>query len=200
MRRAILVFMMILLTAASAGAVTLKDIVDLTKAGLGDDVLLALIEVDGGVFDVDAVTLTRLKTAGVSEKVIVALVRSGRERPPEPQPLADVVADQQAAALMTPEPTVTTVVREVGVPYPVYVGVPVGVPVATRSRYGRQGSHPPAVVRRSITAPILLQDPELYPQHYTQHYLTDVPSPPKDQEPVYWGSGGKLRPDAWKPK
>ena len=40
-----------------AGAVTLKDIVDLTKAGLGDEVLLALIEVDGGVFDVDAATL-----------------------------------------------------------------------------------------------------------------------------------------------
>ena len=196
MRRAILTFMMILLTAASAGAVTLKDIVDLTKAGLGDDVLLALIEVDGGVFDVDAATLTRLKTAGVSEKVIVALVRSGRVRPPEPQPLADVVADQQAAAVMPAEPTVTTVVREVGVPYPVYVGIP----VATRSRHGRQGSNPPAVVRPSITAPILLQDAQQYPQHYTQHYLTDVPAPRKDEEPVYWGSGGKLRPDAWKPK
>ena len=82
MRRAILAFTIILLTAGSAGAVTLKDIVDLTKAGLGDDVLLALIEVDGGVFDVDAATLTRLKTAGVSEKVIVALVRSGRASTP----------------------------------------------------------------------------------------------------------------------
>jgi hypothetical protein len=56
----------------------LKDIVDLTKAGLGDEVLIALIDVDGGVFDVDAATLSRLKAAGVSEKVIVALVkRSG---------------------------------------------------------------------------------------------------------------------------
>ena len=199
MRRAILAFTIILLTAGSAGAVTLKDIVDLTKAGLGDDVLLALIEVDGGVFDVDAATLTRLKTAGVSERVIVAVVRSGRVRPPEPQPLADVVADQQVAALAPVEPAVTTVVREVAAPYPVYIreAVPypvyVGVPVvASRGRHGRQGSNPPVAVQPSITAPPQLQGP--------QHYLTDVEPPPEDREPVYWGTSGKLRPDAWKPR
>ena len=49
-------------------AVTLKDIVDLTKAGLGEDVLLALIEVDGGVFDVDSATLTRLKQPGSAKR------------------------------------------------------------------------------------------------------------------------------------
>src|SRR5215218_2016429 len=98
MRRALLALALTLSTAAVAQAVTLKDIVDLSKAGLNDDVLLALIEVDGGVFDIDTETLTRLKASGVSQKVIVALVRSGRERPPaplEPAPLSDVVAQQQ---------------------------------------------------------------------------------------------------------
>src|SRR4051794_12248725 len=125
MRRAILALALTLFTSAVAQAVTLKDIIDLSKAGLNDDVLLALIEVDGGVFDIDTDTLTRLKTSGVSQKVIVALVRSGRERPPaqpEPPPLSDVVAQQQAAQMTPVEPVQTTIVREVAVPYPVYVG------------------------------------------------------------------------------
>ena len=97
MRRMVLALVLVLpLIPASAEAVTIRDIIELTKAGLGDNVLLALIEVDGGVFNIDTETLTRLKKAGVSEQVIVALVRSGRTRPvEEPAPL--VVTD-------TPEP------------------------------------------------------------------------------------------------
>src|SRR3954453_20170541 len=98
MRRTAFALVFALFVSTAAQAVTLKDIVDLTKAGLNDEVLLALIEVDGGVFAIDANTLSQLKTAGVSQKVIVALVRSGRERPPvntDPQALSEVVAQQQ---------------------------------------------------------------------------------------------------------
>ena len=200
MRRTLIGFLVILLSAASAEAVTLKDIVDLTKAGLGDDVLLALIEVDGRVFDVDPVTLTRLKAAGVSERVIIALVRSGRVPPPAPAPvftsptsdgpqsLSDVVAKQQAPEVIYIEQPSSTVVREVAVPYPVYVGIPVSV----RGRRGHSGSHSLDGVEPSITAPLDLQG--------DHKYLTDIPPRRKSEEPVYWGWGGKLRPDAWKPK
>jgi hypothetical protein len=78
MRRAAFAFVFALFVSTAAHAVTLKDIVDLSKAGLGDEVLLALIDVDGGVFDVDPVTLMGLKAAGVSERVFGALVGSGR--------------------------------------------------------------------------------------------------------------------------
>ena len=182
-------------TAVSADAVTLKDIVDLTKAGLGDEVLIALIEVDGGVFDVDAATLSRLKAAGVSEKVIVALVKSGRVRPApqEPPTLASVVAEQEAPQITYVERPSTTIVREVEVPVPVYVGVP----VAVRGRHGRSSNHSDVdrsdVVHPSITAPPLLQSA-------LPTYLTDTPPPPKNQQPEYWGFGGKRRPDAWKDK
>ena len=44
-------------------------------------VLLALIEVDRSVFTIDTPTLKKLKEAGVSETVIVALIRSGRPAP-----------------------------------------------------------------------------------------------------------------------
>jgi hypothetical protein len=198
MRRARIVVLVLLcaaFTAVSAEAVTLKDIVDLTRAGLGDDVLIALIEVDGGVFDVDAATLTRLKAAGVSEKVIVALVKSGRVRPEpqEPPTLASVVAEQQAPQITYVDRASTTIVREVAVPVPVYVGVP----VAVRGRHGRSGDHSDVyrsdVVQPSITAPPLLQST-------LPTYLTDTPPPPKNQQPEYWGFGGKRRPDAWKDK
>ena len=139
---------------------SLRDVVELTKAGLADDVILTLIEVNGSVYPTDAETLKSLKAAGVSPAVIVALVKSGRQN-------AAVPAVQDALSPVTPsEPEVIVVereapeprVREVVVPVPVYVAVP-----AYRSH-----RRPEAVPHRPV-------------------------------EPVYWGWGGKLRPDAWKP-
>ena len=76
-----------------ADALTLRDVLELTRAGLGDDVLIALIEVDRPVFPVDTETLKTLKEAGVSQKVIVAMIRSGRT-PPPPAPEPPVVINQ----------------------------------------------------------------------------------------------------------
>ena len=184
MRRTIIGFLFVLFTSAPSQAVTLNEVIDLTRAGLGDEVLLALIEVDGGVFDVDPATLTRLKQAGVSERVIIAMVRSGRVKPvaPDPQPLADVVASQTAPEVIyVPQPA--PVVREVAVPYPVYVAVPVG------SR-GRHDRYPDAHDRAPGNGAGDRQD---------GGYQTDVPDPSKGKAPIYWGFGGKLRPDAWQP-
>ena len=152
------------LSPARADAVTLREIVDLTKAGVGEEVLLALIEIDQRVFPIDPATIRALKEAGVSEKVIVAIVRSGRTRapqldvepvqvpydPPAPQPAPQVVVVERERP----------VVHEVGVPVPVYV--------------------PVAVDRRSKSA---RDDRDDHSR--------------KAAEPVYWGWGGKRRPDAW---
>jgi hypothetical protein len=197
MRRArliVLAFVCAVFTAVASEAVTLKDIVDLTKAGLGDEVLIALIEVDGGVFDIDAATLTRLKAAGVGEKVIIALVKSGRTRPApqEPQTLASVVAEQQAPEVRYAERPPTTIVQQVDVPVPVYVTVP----VAVRGRHSRSEDRSIAYradVGQPISAPLQLEST-------LPKYLTDTPPTPKNQKPEYWGFGGKLRPDAWKPQ
>ena len=62
MRRLLpVVLALVLLPSARAEAVTLRDIVDLTRAGMSEEVLLALIDVDGGVFRFDTATLTMLK-------------------------------------------------------------------------------------------------------------------------------------------
>ena len=188
MRKAIAALVILLITAATAQALTLRDVMDLTKAGVGDQVLLALIEVDGGVFAIDTETLKELKAAGVSEPVIVALVRSGRARPAPadmlPPPPDVPVTAAPVVYVAPPEP----IVREVEVPYPVYIAVP----VSSRASHGRHDQT--SVSTPSFTGyipPGNAAPPVIY--------VTDTPHPSGRSEPIYWGTSGKLRPDAWKP-
>ncbi len=178
MRRFVLGFVLMLAAVAPLSAQTLstRDIIELTKAGLGEEVLLALIDVHRPVFPIDPDTLKMLKDAGVRQSVIVAMVKSGREVPPFEPP-------QDAEQLMTrsaPPPQVVVVdhgyqeerrMREVAVP----VAVPVYVPVHMRWSQHLQPYH---------------VQPHVQPQHF---------QPVSRAEPVYWGFGGQLRPDAWKP-
>ncbi len=126
--RLVLVVSAITLFAARAEAVTLREIVELTRAGLSDEVLLALIEIDQRVFPVDPDTLKMLKDAGVSPAVIVAIVKSGRTPKPQPEPalLAETVPADQ------PPPQVVVVEK----------------PVLDRARSRAGGSRRRARVRR----------------------------------------------------
>lgn len=153
MRRSILLFvLMTALGAARAEAITVREIIDLSKTGLGDEVLLALIEIERKVFPIDPDTLKLLKDSGVSERVIVAMIRSGRSKPVEPEPV--VVPDPAPA----PQPQVVVIdrhdhhdtprVREVAVPVPVYVTVPVYVRTP-RHADGRRAEHVPAATHPS---------------------------------------------------
>lgn len=186
----LLVILPITSTKAEASGLSSRDIIALAKAGLGEEVLLALVEVDGGVFTLDPDTLTRLKDAGVSERVIVAMIRSGRT--PVDPPAAPVGTPEPARA----EPQVIVIehdyqppiVQQVAVPVavPVYVPVVQRVPHRTRARTTHAAvSATGAIVPSSGFGAVV-------PPHVDPH-------PRKQTEPVYWGWGGKLRPDAWKP-
>src|SRR5829696_2094540 len=107
MRRVVLVLAALAFLAGSAEALTIRDVIELSRAGLGDEVLLALIEVDRAVYATDPATLKQLKAAGVSERVIVALVRSGRENPPQPAPT--LLTEDQAPADQSPAPQVVVI-------------------------------------------------------------------------------------------
>ena len=130
MRRPILLFaLMLTMGAASAEALSVRDIVELSKSGLGDELLLALIDVEKKVFPVDTATLKTLKDAGVSERVILAMIRSGRL--PEPVPVPEPPAAQYVPP-PAPAPQVVVIehrepeasrVREVAVPVPYYIPV-----------------------------------------------------------------------------
>jgi hypothetical protein len=186
MRRLVCVFAAVLaVSPARADALTIRDVVELTRAGLGEDVLLALIEVDPSVFPIDTATLKHLKEAGVSERVIVAMVRSARTQPPPvaPEPLVTQLPPQ------APEPQVVVIehrdterVREVPVAVPVYIPVVQRSRVPRHAGVDRSDGIPPSEDRRP-------RDPYARP---------DRPSTPG--KPVYWGTSGTLRPDAWKPK
>jgi len=172
----------ILSSSARAEAITLREIVELTRAGLSEEVLLALIEVDQRVFAIDPDTLKSLKDAGVSPAVIVAIVKSGRMPQPQPDPVIDVQPPEP------PPPQVVVVDRPVVREIPVAVPVPVYVAVGGRSHMRHQEQ--PYVVPPTPFAPFgTVASPAV-----------DRPEPRKRPEPVYWGWGGKLRPDAWQPK
>lgn len=187
MRRLVIVFVALFaLAAGRAEAVSIRDLIELSKAGLGDEVLIALIEVDRQVFAIDAATLKTLKEAGVSESVIVALIRSGRtprvEPAPPPAPPAPEPETRQPEVVVIdhhdPPPAPAPVA------YPVPVAVPVYVPVPSHSR---------SLGRHQTVTTILPTDQGLVKAR------VPVPANCVKAEPVYWGFGGKLRPGSWAP-
>jgi hypothetical protein len=182
MRRLLVVGTFVAALTGTAEALTIRDIIELTRAGLGDEVLLALIEVDRGVYAIDPATLKQLKAAGVSDRVMVALVRSGREAPAElSAPMvepADSHPNHQVVVIDHRDVEVERV-REV----PVAVAVPVYVPVIRGSRHHAVGS---ATYDASNFVPFQSGPPAAQPVL-------------RKEEPVYWGWGGKRRPDSWDP-
>ena len=189
MRVALAAAVLLLAAAVSpAEALTIRDVIELTKAGVSEEVLLALIDVDGGVYASDTETLKALKAAGVSERVMVALVRSGRERQvPEPAPPPPVPQDEAQA----PAPQVVVIEHHEPQVQQVVVPVPVYVPVYTTSPRAHGDAYATQRVRTGDFVP--------------SNYVPFQPAPPVIRQqaepapPVYWGFGGKRRPDAWAP-
>ena len=181
--------LMLPLSAVRSDAVTIRDVVELSKAGLSDDVLVALIEVDQSVFSIDAATLKMLKQSGVSEPVIVAMIRSGRTRtaqPDVPEPA------QPPVAAPDPQPQVI-VIDHHDAPVVREVPVPVAVPVFIQVPRFRSAVDHVRIDRLDAVAP---QDihPEQPGIRQLQHQRDARCAPP-----VYWGFGGQLRPGSWEP-
>jgi hypothetical protein len=189
MRRiALFLLPLITLFPPAASALTVRDVIELTRSGLGEDILLALVEVDPSVFPIDTQTLKRLKEAGVSQRVIVAMIRSGRTQPPlSAEPGMPAVMEEA----MTPEPQVIVIdhhdspqVREVPVAVPVYVPIPVSNRRVHIDNRARDVPDPVDAAHRPVVRSDDIQDT------YNRR---------GQSQPVYWGFGGQLRPDAWQP-
>lgn len=169
MRRLVLLLIaVVVLSASPAQAITVRDIIELSKTGLSDEILLAIIETERKVFPVDPTTLKLLKDSGVSERVILAMVKSGRTQPVEQPAPAPPLPVPVAPA---PEPRVIVIehhdpappVREVAVPVPVYV--PVYLP--------RHGTPQPIVPFSTIGLP------------HSRLGLSSAPPRPTS-DPPYW--------------
>jgi len=123
-----LVLVLALLSPAPASAVTINEIISLSKAGVSEPVILALIDRDKTVFTLNAEQLVTLQKAGVTDTIVIAMLRSGHEEPPpaaaQPAPIAE--PEPLPEPLPPPEQPAPSVVN---VPYavPYYVAVPVVV-------------------------------------------------------------------------
>ena len=184
--------------ASRADALTVRDVIELSRAGVSDQVLLALIDVDRRVYTVDADAVKEMKAAGVSDTVMLALIHAGRDDTPvSPSPGSDQLSP------VTPQPDMPwpmpadaqfvtdqgfpyaqepPAVHEVPVPVPVPVAVPVAVPVVSSGvRHDRIST----IVTTDTGAAVRVNVP--------------VPANCVKAEPVYWGNGGKRRPGTWEP-
>jgi hypothetical protein len=178
-RRVLVPAFLILMSVAAkrADALTVRDVIELSKAGLSDSVLITLIDVERPVFSIDTATLKQLKTDGVSDAVIVAMIHSGRppqaDAPPPaaPEPIAQDAPDMNAPDTSAPDAGAPAEPVAPGppqfVPYPVFVPFYVAVPVAPA---GGRNAH------RSARAP-------------------STPAVPCFESKIpEWGFGGKVAP------
>jgi hypothetical protein len=82
------------LTATKAPAMDNQSVMKMAKAGLGDDLIIETINTQPGHYTTDADALVLLKGAGVSDRVITAMINKGRRQltnvPEKPIELSDV--------------------------------------------------------------------------------------------------------------
>ena len=82
--------LLLVLLSGTASALTVQEVVALSKAGVSDEVLLSLIDRDKTIFAIDSDQLIALTRDRISEKLVLAMLRSGRQEPPPPAPAASV--------------------------------------------------------------------------------------------------------------
>ena len=117
------------LVPATARAVTPQEIVKLTKAGVSDDVIIALIDHDRTVFDLTSDQLIALKRDGVSEAVVLAMLRSAPLEPTTPTGAPAVpTAAEAGAPVGEAGAAVTYSAPPASYPIPGPAGVPPGFP------------------------------------------------------------------------
>ena len=104
---------------AAARAVTVADLVALSKAGVSADILVALIDADRTVFTLTRDEIVTLTQAGVPDRVVVKMLGSSREFVEEaPPPL--IVGSTPPRVSDRPRARIA-----VFVPLPLFVAVPV---------------------------------------------------------------------------
>ena len=86
------IFTILCLAATAQQALNNDSVIKMTKAGLSDDLIVTTVNSQAGAYDTSADGLIALKSAGVSDKVVAAIVAKGSAPaapPPPPPPPAD---------------------------------------------------------------------------------------------------------------
>lgn len=99
--------------ASSKPGLTNKDILGMAKAGLSPDVIIAKIQTSACAFDTSPATLIELKSAGVPETIILAMVKCSPSENSQSQPTGIIpegkpgTSQRKEATPNTPKPQVT---------------------------------------------------------------------------------------------
>lgn len=162
-----------LIPAATASAVTPQEIVALTRAGVSEPIILALIERDKTIYTIGAEQLLALQKEGLSDTIILAMIRSGRQEPPPeaapapPPPVAlpDEPPEPEIASLSQrgdrPESPDGYYNHRGGAPsvVPYFIAVPYAVPArGLRAHRSARALSAPAIPF-SVTAPLAVVPP-----------------------------------------
>lgn len=99
---------------ASAATLTTEDVVKMTRARLNDEVIVQTIEATGSRFNLTPKDVNRLKTQGVSERVLAVMQSSVRS--PQSANEGQIVSDLSSPSYQFP--TTNTVVRGIYVAPP----------------------------------------------------------------------------------
>lgn len=90
-------FLIFCFAAAAQQAMNNEAVIKLVKAGLSDDLIVTTVNASPGTYDISADGLIALKSAGVSDKVVAAIVvKATAPTPPVAQPPATPPAAQPA--------------------------------------------------------------------------------------------------------
>ncbi len=137
-RRILTAAVLVLSLPAAARAVTLDDLIALSKAGVSAEILVAVIDADRTIFNLNTDEIVLLKKAGVPNAVIVKMLGTAREFAIEAPPPLIVGADRPTAPETSPVPTFMPVGPYFVMPYPVFVAPVVpGLPATNVRGFGR---------------------------------------------------------------
>jgi hypothetical protein len=108
MRRYLLPLVLVAMLPATGRAVTSGEIVARSKAGVSDQVLVAMIDRDQTILAIDGDGVVALRGAGLSEAVVMAMLRSGRQSP-STTPVAESLGLTRSTSVQPAEPLLTIV-------------------------------------------------------------------------------------------
>jgi hypothetical protein len=154
----------LVLGAGPASAVTPDELAALSKEGLGDEVLIALIDASGLSAVVDAPRALQLKRQGVSDRVIAAAVRASAPPTIVPEPAAEPCWACESAAPAYQAPTQPVVVE--------------------REVVHREVYYVPWIVAPSRPGPARKPQPYLAGDRGTGRFVNDGVSLPRDTKPT----------------
>ena len=183
----LLALVAVIFAPSAARAVTVDQIVQLSRAGVTETVILALIDRDKTIFTLEPEQLVTLKAQGVSERVVLAMLKSGRD---EGERVAQAAAELNSGFIMSSlssAPEVVVVGHGPDVPnggwspntgYPGF-SEPIAVPYAYGYGYGyaagRRRQHlPPPVSGFSPPIPM----PQRFQSPFTAPFVSPFHEPP----------------------